>query len=337
MAGPLPPTDDVPAAPADDAEPRRRSFLRDAGVAGAGFVAGTILGATTVDDVRSAPVTPTAPQAGLPADRRAAEARNATWAGDAVRGCHRVIWDVATTEPVIALTFDDGPDPRFTPRVLDALAAAGATATFFMLGAMVERHPDLARRVVAEGHEVGNHTWSHENLTFLDPAAVQSEILRGAAAIRDVLGIDTPWFRPPRGQLTGASLRFAAEANQDTCIWSASRQLSEVGTPDAVAAAVLAQVRPGAVVDLHDSIGRGNFLPPSSRTRQDLLAKREVEMTALTLILQGVADAGLQSVAVSDLVAVAASPGALSPAVPAHLLPPGPTAEPTAPAGPVET
>jgi hypothetical protein len=100
---------------------------------------------------------------------------------------------------------------------------------------------------------------------------------------------------------------------------------------------VLAQVRPGAVVDLHDSIGRGNFLPPSSRTRQDLLAKREVEMTALPLILQGVADAGLQSVTVSDLMAVAASPGALSPAVPAHLLPPGPTAEPTAPAWPVET
>jgi peptidoglycan-N-acetylglucosamine deacetylase len=336
MAGP-PPTDDAPDAADDDATPRRRSFLRGAGAAGAGFVAGTILGATTVDEAGSAPTTPDPSRTGLPVDRRVAEARNATWAGDAVRGCHRVIWDVATTEPVIALTFDDGPDPRFTPRVLDTLASAGQTATFFMLGAMVERHPDLARRVVAEGHEVGNHTWSHENLTFLEPDAVQSEIVRGAASIRAVLGIDTPWFRPPRGQLTGASLRFAAEANQDTCIWSASRQLREVGTPEAVAAAVLAQLRPGAVVDLHDSIGRGNFLPPTSLTRRDLLAKREVEMAALPLILAGAAEAGLRSVSLSELVAVAAAPGALSPAVPAQELPPGPTSAPTAPDASVGT
>ncbi|MFZ4519817.1 MAG: polysaccharide deacetylase family protein [Microthrixaceae bacterium] len=346
-----PPGPDTASAP-DAAAPARRSVLRGAAWAGAGVVVGGAAGAAAgyavgnrseqVAGQLSEPLeesafvrshTFTGVAAGTPAmtERALLESSDATWKGDGVRGAHRVVWDVQTTEPVVAVTFDDGPDPRFTPTVLGHLADAGVTATFFMMGVMLERHQDLGRQVVAAGHEVGNHTWSHMDMAFLVPAAIEEEIVRCKRALKDVLGSGTTFFRPPRGELSGVALRVLAQQNYDTFIWSASRELAAVGTPETIAAAVLKQVRPGAIIDLHDSVGRGNFLPPSSATRKSLLARREVEMAALPLILKGVQDAGLRFVGLSGLLEAGSNPGGLSPAIPGRL-PPGPT---TVPPGPV--
>ena len=98
---------------------------------------------------------------------------------------------LATTGPSVALTFDDGPDPTHTPAVLDLLAARGATATFFVIGGGVRSYPELVRRMVAEGHEVANHTLSHERLDRLDRAGVRAQLEGGAAAIDEL--------RLPRG------------------------------------------------------------------------------------------------------------------------------------------
>src|SRR5881397_2162197 len=88
----------------------------------------------------------------------------------------------------VALTFDDGPDPEATPRLLRLLAARDVRATFFLIGERAARHPDIVRALVADGHEVGNHTWHHRNAWFLSPRATAEEILGGAHILADLTG-----------------------------------------------------------------------------------------------------------------------------------------------------
>lgn len=166
-----------------------------------------------------------------------------------------ITWSVRTSAPVLALTFDDGPDPAFTPRVLDALRRHGARATFFMMGWNCARHPDLARRVLAEGHEIGNHTWTHQDLAHLDPSAALDEIRRGREAIETVTGAEVTLFRPPRGELTGVALRYAAEQRQRILMWTRNGGLRDLTTPDVVAADLVGAVSPGFVGDLQQNLG----------------------------------------------------------------------------------
>ncbi|SRR5579871_3663774 len=125
----------------------------------------------------------------------------------------------------VALTFDDGPSET-TPYVLDLLAEYNARATFFLVGMNCHRLPDVARRVIAEGHEIGNHTWSHANFYRCAPWQVRAEIERGQQAIEDTLGRRPQWFRPPFGvrwfgmfpALDRLGMRCALWS-LDTCDW----------------------------------------------------------------------------------------------------------------------
>src|SRR5258708_10476387 len=107
----------------------------------------------------------------------------------------------------IALTFDDGPDPRYTPAVLDILKAQGVKATFFVCGNMLERHPELGERIIAEGHGIGNHSMTHAHLERLRNSAGRHEIFYCEHQIERLLGTRTHPFRPPRGLLNAAELR----------------------------------------------------------------------------------------------------------------------------------
>jgi peptidoglycan-N-acetylglucosamine deacetylase len=104
---------------------------------------------------------------------------------------------VNTSKRVVAFTFDDGPDVNYTPQILDLFREAGGKATFFMIGSQVEAHPDLARRVLAEGHEIANHTFTHPNLTELATDDIIDELTRAAKSIKEVTGADVRTFRPP--------------------------------------------------------------------------------------------------------------------------------------------
>lgn len=95
-------------------------------------------------------------------------------------GQQRLIWSVSTAEPLAALTFDDGPDPELTPRILEVLAEHGVRATFNLMGWNALRHPDLARAVVAAGHELGNHTWTHQDLAFQSARQTGRQLERAA-------------------------------------------------------------------------------------------------------------------------------------------------------------
>jgi peptidoglycan/xylan/chitin deacetylase (PgdA/CDA1 family) len=176
-------------------------------------------------------------------------ARNSPLYGTVARhGSHR--------DPRVAITFDDGPGPS-TPDVLDALAAAGARATFFVLGRQVAAHPDLVRRMVADGHEVACHGWDHGILVFRGPGHVADQIARTAQAIEAAAGpgVMAPLFRAPHGFRGPTTVRAARRAGVSVAGWTAGVFDSDQPGTDVIVRRTVRALRPGAVVLLHDADG----------------------------------------------------------------------------------
>jgi len=122
----------------------------------------------------------------------------------------------------VFLTFDDGPDPRFTPMILDILAQASVYATFFLVGKDAIRFPSLVRRIAQEGHEVANHTWSHRHPWTISSRVARQEVSSASAALADILGQSPRYFRPPHGRLRRSMMEQARELGQTVIMWSLS-------------------------------------------------------------------------------------------------------------------
>ena len=156
----------------------------------------------------------------------------------------------------VALTFDDGPDPEHTAGVLDALAARRVTATFFMLSERAEAEPELARRVVAEGHEIGLHGADHARLTELTRAEVAERVIGGRRRLERVTGTRVRLFRPPYGAQSPRTWLTARQAGMRVVVWNAdTRDWAPEQTPEGVAAAAARLASPGAILLLHDGTG----------------------------------------------------------------------------------
>jgi len=221
--------------------------------------------------------------------------------GTALRaGRHEVVWSVPTTAPLVAVTFDDGPHPDYTPRILAALQKARVTATFNVMGVQARRYPSLLAEVVAEGHEIGNHTHTHADLTTLDRARTTAEIRDAQDELQQLVQQQVRLFRPPRGELTGFGLRVAAELQLDVVMWSLDRGPSGVGTAQQVAQHIGGSARRGDIIALHDGLGHAG-LHPASPTARLLARRRNVEVHALPRALELVAANGLRVVPVSTL------------------------------------
>jgi peptidoglycan/xylan/chitin deacetylase (PgdA/CDA1 family) len=220
--------------------------------------------------------------------------------GSSDLGRRQLIWSVPTAAPLAALTFDEGPDPELTPAILAVLARYGVQATFNVMGWNAIRHPDLIRAVLDGGHELGNHTWTHQDLAFQSPAATWRQLDRGLAAIQRTAGVRPRFFRPPRGELTGTALQAAARLGHDVLLWSVTRGPAGVGTPRAVADHLATTVGPGDVVGLHDGIGRATFDRAGADARF-LRARRRVEVAALPAAIERLQARNLRLVGVSAL------------------------------------
>lgn len=158
---------------------------------------------------------------------------------------------VVTTEPVVALTFDDGPHPASTGPLLEILRKHGAHATFFMIGEAAARYPDLVRRIHDEGHAIGNHTESHCALTRL----TRRERLREIRAGDHARGADgTPWFRPPYGELNLSARLDLLRCRCQVVTWDFDSEDWWNPDPAAIAQRLVHGVRPGSIVLLHDMI-----------------------------------------------------------------------------------
>jgi peptidoglycan-N-acetylglucosamine deacetylase len=154
----------------------------------------------------------------------------------------------------VGLTFDDGPHPDGTPAVLEALAAAGAPATFFLVGEQVEQRPGLAAQIADRGHEVGLHCYHHRNLLRLTPREARADLLRGAAAIEDATSRPVRFFRPPFGYLSGVARREARRQGWQTVLWKRiGWDWTASATPASIVRRLTRGLRGGEVLVLHDA------------------------------------------------------------------------------------
>jgi peptidoglycan-N-acetylglucosamine deacetylase len=156
--------------------------------------------------------------------------------------------------PGVALTFDDGPHAEGTPAALDALARAGAPATFFLVGEQVARNPRLAAEIVSAGHAVALHGFTHRNQLRLAPGVVREDLRRGAAAIEEATGVSPTMYRPPYGIFSAGGLRVVRAAGYAPWLWSRwGRDWRADATPEGIAAKATDDLGAGDVVLLHDA------------------------------------------------------------------------------------
>jgi peptidoglycan-N-acetylglucosamine deacetylase len=154
----------------------------------------------------------------------------------------------------VALTFDDGPHPEFTPRILDILKREKVPATFFVVGEQAQLYPALVRREVAEGHEIGNHTYHHVRLSWINASYIEPEIRAANAAIREITGFPTRWFRPPGGDYDPDVVEAAQKANMVMVLWTDDP--GDWASPGAttIEQRTLDAIDNGAVILLHDGV-----------------------------------------------------------------------------------
>ncbi len=205
---------------------------------------------------------------------------------------YRPLSRVRTGRPLVALSFDDGPHPVYTERILQILNAHGAHATFFVTAANAQRHPDLIRAAVAGGHQVENHSTSHRHILSLLSYRTQYDDIRAARqVIEKISGSALGFYRPPMGYKTPETFCAAARAGLAVCGWDVKGLDTVMTDPTRIAGRVVSRARSGSVILLHDS---GSL--------EKRFGDRSATVEALPLILEGLAEKGLRPVTISELI-----------------------------------
>jgi peptidoglycan/xylan/chitin deacetylase (PgdA/CDA1 family) len=202
--------------------------------------------------------------------------------------------------PVIALTFDDGPNATLTPKLLDLLAARHLKATFFVIGQNAADHPDILKRAVREGHEIGNHSWSHPNLGKMSDEAVRRELQKTEDAIVAAIGKKPTLMRPPYGSITARQKKWIHEEfGYRIILWDVDPLDWKRPGPSVVTARILKETKAGSIVLSHD------IHPPT--------------IEAMPATFDQLMKKGFKSVTVTELLGMATP------------IPPKPTPSPSAP------
>ena len=180
----------------------------------------------------------------------------------------------------LALTFDDGPNASWTPRLLDLLDRYNARATFFLLGSRAAAQPDLVRRIAAAGHAVGNHSWSHPNLSRTRAGRVREELARTGDALQQILGAPVTLFRPPFGARRPAVFRIARELGLEPVLWNA--MTSDWSEPSAQRIAARLQKK----IDGLERRGRAANIVLHDGGHRDPAANRRPSVTAAGMLVE---------------------------------------------------
>jgi peptidoglycan-N-acetylglucosamine deacetylase len=180
----------------------------------------------------------------------------------------------------VSLTFDDGPNPDATPRILDALGKEGVKATFFILGAYAERWPEIVRRMVSEGHQVGNHGYFHRKLHLKSPYYVRKDIGLGKRAIERAGGCSPRLFRAPHGFRSPWVTQIARSFGQRTIGWSLGVWDSDCPGVNAIVERTVFGAKAGSIILLHDGDG------------YNVNGDRTQTAAAVPLIVRGLRDRG---------------------------------------------
>jgi len=201
------------------------------------------------------------------------------------------IYRIPSSEKAVALTFDDGPSPVWTPRILDVLKEAQVKATFFMLGMHVQRYPDVARRVAEEGHEIGNHTYDHRGVFYYKPEELNKEVTDAEKIIKSVTGIKTKYFRPPKAWLTSKEKKQLKDMGYETLLWSLNSKDWVTFDDRYIVQYILHHIRPGDILLFHDS--GGVFRPEGG--------KRKETVKAVGRLIEKLKERGYRFVTISQL------------------------------------
>lgn len=166
---------------------------------------------------------------------------------------HRLITDVNTgTQKLVALTFDDGPDPKFTPQVLDILKANHVPATFFVIGKKAVKYPALIKREVREGHEVENHTYTHPEMDKRGKLAAKKEIIETEKVIKQLTKRQPHYFRPPKKLFTNETVDIAEQHGYKVVLWRVCIENQNANTVNKMANRVIKRAKPGIIILGHD-------------------------------------------------------------------------------------
>lgn len=180
---------------------------------------------------------------------------------------------------LVALTFDDGPSAETTPTLLDILFQKDVPATFFMLGSMARKNPDLVRRAEKEGHNIGSHTMYHQNLVRISAKATQNDISEAKTVFNEILGHQPTYTRPPYGNINNT---VRSSVGTPMILWSVDSLDWQSKNVDAIVATIMEQVHDGAIILMHD-------IYPTS-------------VEAVPIIINKLRDAGYEFVSISELV-----------------------------------
>jgi peptidoglycan-N-acetylglucosamine deacetylase len=200
------------------------------------------------------------------------------------------VTQVPVTQKVVALTYDDGPNPPFTDQIVEYLRGAHVHATFFVVGKAVQAYPDIVRTEVRNGDAIGNHTWDHAHLVLLSKKHVEREIDEAEAAIATAAGVHPTIFRPPFGARDFLVLQIAHDRGYKVIMWSVPLPSDWTNPPPAVIAQrVLKNVKNGSIIVLHD----GN---------KGMYGNRSSTVAATKLIVTALLNEGYRFVTVPELI-----------------------------------
>lgn len=204
-----------------------------------------------------------------------------------------IVWEVPTQDKFIALTFDDGPDAKLTPQILELLEKYDAKATFFVVGERVKRYPELVKKELAAGHEVANHSFRHPSFDQLSHSSIKDELEQTQQVIFQTTGHKAVLFRPPGGVYNDNIIQLTKQNNLQLILWSWHQDTKDWAAPgvNKIVRKVLDNAHNGDIVLMHD------FVYHSSQTPE-----------ALKIILPELKKRGFSFVTVSELFSHKASP-----------------------------
>jgi peptidoglycan-N-acetylglucosamine deacetylase len=213
----------------------------------------------------------------------------------------RTILGSANGEKVIAITFDDGPDPKSYRQILELLDQNNAKATFFMLGQHICDYPEAAQAIARAGHEIGNHTFSHPHLTLQGRWLVWNELRNCEKEIQKITAVRTKFFRPPYGEQSPLTYIIARLLGYRVVHWSVDAQDWQGDSPELIIQRIKAGLAPGAILLVHDGLILAAGEPENGR-EPEIVKSRAPTIEALTLLLPQLKAQGYRFVSLPELV-----------------------------------
>src|SRR6266568_2682365 len=196
----------------------------------------------------------------------------------------RFLYAGNTNQMQVALTFDDGPNPTYTPQILAILERYGVKATFFWVGHNIVACPEIVRQAHIAGHVIGNHSWSHPNLALRFKRTIQAQLTRTSDVIQQTIGVRPTFFRPPYGALNASTLTCTDELDMTTVIWDVLATDWAMPGVDVIANRVIEHTGNGSIILLHDGGG-----------------DRSETVAALPIIIENLRKRGFQFVTLQQL------------------------------------